>query len=103
VKPIEVTTAPALLTMPTSGKRYIVAGDVWVEVPAETTRADMDKYVIMTMLTPSPQDAQVWEVQGSRGNLYKLTRTGEAWTCSCAGFAYRRRCRHIETKKNESR
>jgi hypothetical protein len=103
MKPIEVTIPPALLTLPSTGKRYIVSGDVWVEVPLQTTRSDLDKYVTLTSVSTPPQNVQTWEVEGSRGNLYKLTRTGEAWTCSCTGFAYRRRCRHIEATKDASR
>lgn len=40
---------------------------------------------------------QVWRVKGSKGDVYNvvLDEYG-AWTCSCAGFTFRHKCRHID-------
>jgi hypothetical protein len=41
--------------------------------------------------------AQTWEVTGSGGNRYLVTRDGSGWSCDCKGFQFRRNCRHITT------
>jgi hypothetical protein len=43
---------------------------------------------------------QTWQVKGSRDNEYTVTRTASRWTCTCAGFQFRRNCRHITEISN---
>jgi len=38
---------------------------------------------------------QTWEVRGSAGNRYLVTRDATGWSCDCKGFQFRRNCRHI--------
>ena len=40
---------------------------------------------------------KTWEVLGSKGDSYKVTKTGNKFKCSCAGFSFRNRCKHIES------
>jgi hypothetical protein len=39
--------------------------------------------------------AQTWEVTGSRGDRYLVTRDSAGWSCDCKGFQFRRNCRHV--------
>ena len=39
--------------------------------------------------------AQTWEVTGSAGNRYLVTRDSSGWSCDCKGFQFRRNCRHV--------
>lgn len=39
--------------------------------------------------------AQTWEVTGSRGDRYLVTRDAQGWTCDCKGFQFRKNCRHV--------
>jgi hypothetical protein len=39
--------------------------------------------------------ARTWEVTGSGGNRYLVTRDSAGWTCDCKGFQFRRNCRHV--------
>ena len=39
--------------------------------------------------------AQVWQVQGSRGAVYTVTQRGADKTCTCPGFTFRRACKHV--------
>ena len=36
------------------------------------------------------------EVPGSKGNVYHVTNESGRWTCTCAGFQFRRRCKHTD-------
>jgi hypothetical protein len=37
----------------------------------------------------------VWEVEGSKGNSYKVTLESYGYQCTCTGFMMRRDCRHL--------
>jgi hypothetical protein len=39
--------------------------------------------------------AKNWEVTGSRGDRYVVTRDRRGYTCDCKGFQFRRSCRHV--------
>lgn len=38
---------------------------------------------------------KVYEVAGSKGNKYTVTRNSKGWTCTCSGFQFRKQCKHI--------
>jgi hypothetical protein len=44
--------------------------------------------------------SETWRVTGSKGDTYKVTRTGHAWACTCAGYTFRQTCRHINEIRN---
>lgn len=46
------------------------------------------------------QDTEIWSVSGSRGSTYTVIRTQNNWTCTCAGFQFRKSCRHIQELQN---
>ena len=39
---------------------------------------------------------QTWTVAGSKGNEYTVSLELGTWTCTCSGFKFRNRCRHVE-------
>lgn len=36
-----------------------------------------------------------WEVIGSKGDRYTVTKPDTGYVCSCSGFSFRGKCRHI--------
>jgi hypothetical protein len=51
--------------------------------------------------TPTPdltksQSPTTIEVKGSKGETYFLNKVGDKFACSCPGFQFRRKCRHVE-------
>jgi hypothetical protein len=40
---------------------------------------------------------KMWKIEGSRGDIYTVTQTETGLTCSCSGFKFRGRCRHIDS------
>lgn len=36
------------------------------------------------------------KVEGSKGAVYNLTRSNGSWACTCPGFTFRGKCRHLE-------
>ena len=41
-------------------------------------------------------EGRVWTVKGSKGDEYKITERSGNYSCSCSGFRFRSKCRHIE-------
>ena len=102
--PVKVSMQPALFTNH-HGVRYAIAGSVWIEVPKNTTIKDIGKY----MVYERPKSRRIakgeksWSVNGSKGSKYTVTLKNGLYSCTCRGFAFRRRCKHIEGIRNETR
>ena len=37
-----------------------------------------------------------WQIKSSSGNTYTIERMDGRLTCSCTGFRFKRKCRHVE-------
>ncbi len=102
--PIKVTWPPMLYT-DMQGKKWAVSGQHWLEVPDTLTLDRVGEYMVVdSRFTPAQSpDVRTYEVQGSTGNTYTVTQDGDTWTCTCPGFGWRRKCRHITELKDASR
>jgi len=49
-----------------------------------------------TKLKEEEPEGRVWVVKGSKGDEYKVSELNGNYSCSCSGFKFRSRCRHIE-------
>ena len=97
---------PAIWTAPTSGKRYAASGGVHIEIDDGWTLEDIQEFFCW-----GEEARQYWdsnysddpiktiEVKGSKGKKYTVTKKGSSWECECAGYRYRRDCKHIENLK----
>ncbi len=47
-----------------------------------------------------PVDRREYTFTGSKGDLYTVIKQGNATTCTCAGFQFRKKCKHVEEVKN---
>jgi hypothetical protein len=53
----------------------------------------------ITPLIEAVSQDRVWEVAGSKGNVYTVTESAGKRTCTCAGFTFRHSCKHINEVK----
>jgi hypothetical protein len=59
------------------------------------------KMTAVRMLDKGEPKIDAWQVTGSKGDIYTVTRTNDFWTCSCVGFQWKRNCGHIKKKQEE--
>ncbi len=95
--PVKVTWPPCLANI--GFKRFAISGGTWIEVPLDTTRDELGLYMVWDRPKIDTVERMTWEVEGSKGNVYKVTLTGDHWSCTCPGFRWRNSCKHIEAKK----
>jgi hypothetical protein len=50
-----------------------------------------------------PRAAKTWEVVGSKGDKYTVTNEGTMWICSCQGFTFRGKCKHVDEIKGQTK
>ena len=101
--PVEVSVPPALFTSHT-GIRYGIAGSVWIEVPEGTTFDELSQYMVYKPREVVPVAGEnSWSVKGSKGNIYTVKLSQGVYSCSCPGYGFRRKCRHITEIKNETK
>ena len=103
MKPVRVSMNPAIVRLPTG--TFAVSG-VWIRVPDGTTRADLPKYMTWEppVIEPEAPQAARWTITGSKGDSYRVEAYSGFWRCSCRGYEFRRKCRHIEeVKRDQSR
>jgi len=101
--PVIVSVPPCLAD--TASGRYAIGGSTWIKVPDSTRFEDLPKYMVHESKRPvSPPDASVrsWAVVGSKGAHYTVRANQGRYTCSCPGFGWRGKCKHIEQVKKEN-
>ena len=103
MSPIQVDVPPAIFRN-RNDVWYGIAGSVWVEVPAGTTLDELSQYMVYKPreVAPTPGEKS-WSVQGSKGNTYTVKLSEGVYSCTCPGYGFRRKCRHITEIKNETK
>jgi hypothetical protein len=60
--------------------------------------AEPDSVYFEKKTEPKPA-ANVITVEGSKGNKYFVSVSGTRYTCTCPGFSFRGKCKHVESVK----
>lgn len=91
---------PVIVNLP-SGRHAVYPGGGWHPISSDVTLEDVQSR--WTRWQPSGQQEQAksdqWHVSGSKGDQYTVALDGGRWSCSCAGFGFRRKCSHIDKIK----
>jgi hypothetical protein len=48
---------------------------------------------------PEEPQGRVWEIKGSKGDVYRVTEVGGTMNCTCSGFRFRGDCKHVKSVK----
>ena len=70
---------------------------IGISVRGRKFRAVPDRWKIK-VTTEKPQ-GRTWQVTGSRGDQYTVSELAGRWSCTCSGFQFRSRCRHVEAQQ----
>jgi hypothetical protein len=49
-----------------------------------------------TVVKEEEPEGKVYEVKGSKGDIYKVTDVNGNYSCTCSGFKFRGECKHIK-------
>lgn len=101
-KSIKSFMPPTLLDLP-SGK-WAVFGGNWISVPQSTTFEQVraawvpDRPKKAKAVTSTHQ--QSFQVPSSKGGAcYVVEFKNNSWSCSCPGFGFRSKCKHVDNIK----
>lgn len=104
--PVVVDWPPALANLPSG--RYAISGGTWLRVPDDTVFEDLPRWMVVkpAQRKPDPVEARTWAVRGSKGDEYTVTQSVSDsrqifFSCTCVGYGYRRKCKHIEGIKHK--
>jgi len=50
-----------------------------------------------TKLKEEEPEGRFWVVKGSKGDEYKVTELNGNLSCTCSGFKFRGKCKHVES------
>ena len=70
-------------------------GRKFIELKKNPWKFDLDARSDLNEEVARPR-GETWEVQGSKGNRYTVSRTSGRWSCTCPGHGFRGRCRHVD-------
>lgn len=75
---------------------YVPAGiDVLVKLSQPIAFDRRGRKFVPYEVQAEPDDPESITVQGSRGNTYQLSRGPNGYSCSCPGFTFRGKCKHV--------
>jgi len=93
-------------TMELNGNRYIMPG--WYKLPDDEPTPDIKDIAYYPFKAkkpniPNEHKNKVYKVTSSKGDKeYEVSIDGSGgFGCTCPGYGFRRKCRHIDYVKNE--
>ena len=42
-------------------------------------------------------DGSIWDITGSKGDIYEVEMHDNGFNCTCVGFAYHGKCKHVKS------
>jgi len=72
-----------------------------VVAPGEPDSVYIIKSADIALQTPSKPASNAVAVAGSNGATYYVTKNMNTYVCTCSGFQFRRKCRHIDSIKEK--
>lgn len=76
-------------------REFCMTGDKSYPIRVINMSMVVDIKLISGKMKTIDMDTKVWNVKGSKGNKYVVTRTSSKWDCTCPGFTFRKTCKHV--------
>lgn len=78
-----------------SDRQFCMSGDSNWPIRVISVDSLEDIELLSGSMKEVDTDLKVYEVEGSKGNKYIVTKSNKGWTCTCTGFQFRNQCKHI--------
>ena len=83
-------------------RQFCITGDEFMKVRVISMDLVNDIELLSGTMKNVDTDVKVFEVAGSKGNKYIVTKNSKGWDCTCPGFQFRKACKHVsELSGNE--
>lgn len=92
---------PVIINLP--NKSFLIHGPsrTWTQVPIGSTLEDYPQYRIQAKETKIAITKRREHIVASSkpGKQYIVTQSGNYYSCTCTGFLYRSKCKHVDQIK----
>ena len=76
-----------------TGSRWVPVRVIrWSDVVSITQNGRTEKVALSAEVTTKPQE---WQIAGSRGATYTVSKVRGNWRCNCVAGQFNRACRHV--------
>lgn len=76
-------------------RQFCMSGDDEFPIRVISVDSIKDIKIISGSTKNVNTDIKTWEVAGSKGSKYIVTRNNKGWSCTCPGFQFRKQCKHV--------
>jgi hypothetical protein len=83
----------------THSGRWMVANGEWLAIPKNVTLDMVRVAWVKDIPVKKTYINNKWKVKGSKGDTYTVSITNNQWNCTCSGFGFRRKCKHVDEIK----
>jgi hypothetical protein len=76
-------------------RQFCMTGDEQMKIRVINMDLVNDIELLSGSMKDVDTDVKVYEVAGSKGNKYIVTKNNKGWNCTCPGFQFRKSCKHV--------
>jgi hypothetical protein len=76
-------------------RQFCMTGDARMKIRVIDISMIQDMELLSGNLVTVDTSLQVFEVDGSKGKKYIVTKDSKGWDCTCSGFQFRKSCKHV--------
>lgn len=89
----------------------VIRNDRWLSADYVSVRTDNPNYPVSLIRLGSIKSIKIisgrssnykeFPVAGSKGKMYTVALNGKHYSCTCMGFTYNSKCKHIDLVRND--
>jgi len=76
-------------------RQFCMTGDDTMKIRVIDINLVSDIELISGSMEEVDTNVKVYEIAGSKGNKYIVTKSNKGWDCTCPGFQFRKQCKHV--------
>ena len=80
-----------------SGKSPIKTFRAPIKIDVRGRKFKLNPTQYRTDAAEEQPEGRVWQVKGSKGDVYKVSELNGEYSCTCSGFRFRGACKHSES------